>query len=59
MILSGVIFGVLPIGGFLIFVPAILLRLAFQRYYAQCPQCKAWLMLKGTEVSDVRRVQPA
>lgn len=59
MILSGVLFGVVPIGGFLIFVPAILLRFAFQRYYAQCRQCKAWLMLKTTQVSDVRKVQAA
>jgi DNA-directed RNA polymerase subunit RPC12/RpoP len=56
MVIVGLLFGVILIGGFLIFVPAILLRLAFQRYYAQCPQCKEWLMLKKSQVSDVGTV---
>jgi len=45
-----------PIGGFLIFVPAILLRLAFQRYYAQCAQCGTWLMLRKDDVTDIKKV---
>ncbi|MEO7891881.1 MAG: hypothetical protein ABIW19_17920 [Vicinamibacterales bacterium] len=56
MIFSAFAFGVVPIGGFLIFVPAILLRLAFQRYYAQCSQCSTWLMLRKDDVTDIKKV---
>jgi len=58
MVLAGIVFRIVPVGGFLVCVPALLLRLAFQCYYAQCPQCKTWLMLERSQVRDVKKVQP-
>jgi hypothetical protein len=49
-----VIFFQVLLFGFLLFVPAIVLRLALQRYHAQCPHCRQWLFLKESEVSEVK-----
>ena len=48
-------FGLNALGGIKGFIPAILLRLMFQRYYAQCARCKNWLMVKRTDATDVTK----
>jgi hypothetical protein len=53
MLVAVLVFQVVPLVGFLIFVPATILEFVCRRYHAQCPRCKTWLMLKKSKVSDI------